>query len=381
VVARIFLDLLDTVRARNEHPLHSLYVSSAKRTMLLELLLGNVLALTEAQALDSAIILDAVVGAGRASFIDLVRARRIVVPMLGDGLAAAMLTRLADPKYIFSAWNATWDRKALMEAIRTGRLSNEIRDSAGRVEALRQLDSALQQAPYERAEAVGPKIVSLVTAALPLLPKEFREHPKIKGGRLPRRRSRLYEVIDGLAIERRRHAKEIVDACYNIAMADGVQARPLLTGSLLNTVQDVATISLPARVTPLVGFDAELDESVALIDWPEVHEFLRNRGFGPVTERDLRDAADHLGLLWARSGKLHIIASHVVGAAAGGLITGVPAALGALPGGSEGVVIGTALGAALPAVWNGDSRIEKGLAGLLSRGARKRFFGIFRGRA
>ncbi len=98
------------------------------------------------------------------------------------------------------------------------------------------------------------------------------------------------------------------------------------------------------------------------------------------TDKDLADAADHLGLLWARSGKLHIIASHVVGAVAGGLITGVPAALGALPSGSEAVAVGTALGAALPAVWNRDPRIEKGLAGLFARGAQKRFFGIFKDR-
>lgn len=163
----LYLDLLDTTRGRADHPFRQSVDTDgtlATRTLMLELLMGNVIVLSQNHAFDSTVLLDAAVAAESGSFLEMVRQRRIRFAIKAASVMAAFESALDNQMFLLSAWpsldgNAGL-RIALKEALRTGRATSDFGDMDQRkIEGVFRLADAI--ASTQQLKAGSPASPSL----------------------------------------------------------------------------------------------------------------------------------------------------------------------------------------------------------------------------
>jgi hypothetical protein len=318
--------------------------------------------------------------------MSLVYAGRLQFALRNSSVIAAMQSALGQQSLVFSAWRnlepGSKLRAAVDEALRTGRPPTELDDETRRkIEGVRRLASAIAQVPRVQATDARWRLGHLVAKSWDWLPKPMQA--ALADKELPVTRSEYYELTTKLDLGSSEvvRAKEVVDGCYNNVVASAVGAEQVMLTATERELQEAFAKGAPARrIAPVIGFDAQessLSDTLREINWRGLRDFLVDRSWRKPTEQDLRDVAGFLASVRVKNHTFYSIATRSTGMVAGGLIWGSSALLGSwLTGGSEPTVIGTTIGAAVPAIWAGDHMINGAMERFFTGRVKKRFYGI-----
>jgi hypothetical protein len=321
--------------------------------MLLELMIGNVLVLSQSHAFDSGLVLDLVAkDEERDQFLDLVK-RRYVIFVVGEAtVQAAMLKALANPTFRFSGWpelSRGLDRAALRAALTEPTVPRELGADdqlAQRIDALKALDRAVGKAERSRAQLkplsawiaeVLDKLTSKVVPDAECVARALAvvAHHEDRGIRDAR--SAYYESLDRFEMQpgARDVGKELVDACYNrgIAQVVGAERRVLTT-----TAKEPAALLAAGRVVnPLIGVNSqELAGVLTKVGWVELARYLPGKPGHKLSAQHWRRRGAKFLVQYDPPGQGNVLRLIRAAGVAGGLASSVPMLVGSLHEGTLG---------------------------------------------
>lgn len=290
----LFAEVFDTTRNEPEE------MAAARTILMLGALQSEPCSLASIHALNSRFILD---GCRDPEFYCLVcdgriRFHRRKVQSGGPAsLRAELIHRMGDEPYFCYGWPETFDResgrpiRSLCLDVRR-RLSGKkvsIKDSdlEARIESALELFAAIERAPHFE-ETGRTDFHGTVRAAIPGIPRD-EKHVRVRqlisqiaGDDRIRGRSIAYKAIEAAAFDgdTKKLAKDVIDGCYNSAVARSLKARFLSSRRLIDLGGNFHRRRSPLR-SVMTYVDQPVDATSNLsflvkqpITWRLVHETL-----------------------------------------------------------------------------------------------------------